>query len=714
MSEYRVYIAGQDAPVRVRRVMASPVGSASRAGNARSAASGSERTQAAHASAARESAEQARKENARAESSPTLSLLIVAGVLIVILAVLGWLYGAEVLANASAAIDLARLTEKVPGWVFLGTPVVIVLLVALATVYLTVGRHVALKIIVVAVVGVLLAMPGIALGWVNGNVSVVGGQTEAVKAAVKKTSEKLRPAIPGKAVNVLLIGRDEAQEGDPGRSDTQILVRLDPDTKSISMLSVPRDLRIDIPGVGVDKMNAAYSYGGAALVVGTFSQLTGLEINHYVETDFSGFWHAVNILGGVYIPVDHRYYVAETASYKSIDLAPGYQLLRGHDALDFVRFRHDERGDFGRMQRQQLFLRETQRQSDRWSSDWTKVARMVRAITSETTSDINSLNRLKPLIELVFQVDTAQVHSVHIEGATPTIDGISYVTPTEEEIAAAVAEFKNPTLAPGQKVATSTTTKVTKKMFTVTVVNASGQVGKADTAVTQLKELGYTVATAPDAPEFPGAVTVVYAPNSLATQADDLADYFPDSEVRLVDRAPGVEQGLRVYVTSSFPGSLTMPVSLPTTSATPEATQTLTANANYEASRWNDLASTTKLRLERPTTWSPGFTYDEFYAYKVKDEDGASHLAAVVVAKTATGKYWSIQTLKWLDPPAIKNPTERKTIDGQEYLLFYEGKKLHMIAWKRNKTLYWVLNSLDDELSPATMRGLATSFTRVK
>ena len=211
-----------------------------------------------------------------------------------------------------------------------------------------------------------------------------------------------------------------------------MLVRLDPDTKSISVLSIPRDLRVDIPGVGYNKMNAAYFFGGPSLVVETFSNVTGLPINHFVETDFEGFRHAVNILGGIYIPVDRRYYNATDNSYQKLDIAPGYRLLQGGDALHFVRFRHDEKGDFGRMQRQQLFLRETQRQSGRWSEDWQKVTRLIRALTQETTSDINSLKRLKPLVELGFQVDTSKVYSVHLEGDTPTIDGISYVVPSQE------------------------------------------------------------------------------------------------------------------------------------------------------------------------------------------------------------------------------------------------------------------------------------------
>lgn len=621
-----------------------------------------------------------------------------------VVCVLGWLYGKDLVATSTAALDLAQLTGKVPTWALYGAPAAALGIIGLASAYLAFGRHIGIKLVGVAIVVAALAAPGLALGWANGTVSTVGNRSAEVEQAVTKTEKKLRPSLPGEAVNILLIGRDEATPGDPGRSDTQILVRLDPATKSISMLSIPRDLRVEVPGYGVTKMNAAYSYGGPALVVETFSHLTGLPINHFVEVDFGGFWHAVNILGGVYIPVDRRYYNPEESAYKSIDIEPGYQLMRGHDALDFVRFRHDETGDFGRMQRQQLFLREAQRQSSRWSDDWTKVARLIKAITAETTSDINSLQRLKPLVELVFQVDTSQVYTTHIEGATPTIDGVSYVTPTQEEIDSAVDEFMHPTRAPVQR----GSQQITKKMYTVTVCNASGIPGLTDTVEDQLTAQGYTVARGPDTPEFPSAVTAVYATSDLATQARAIAALFDPSRVTIIKRAPGVDGGVRVFVASSFTGGLTLP------EAPQEPQQTLLAGQNVAADSWRALAAKSPLKLEMPTAWVAGSAYDEFRAYSLADTDGRRSAAAVAVARTPSGGYWSIQTMRWLNPPAIANPSGTQTLGGTDFLLFHQGTRLHMVAWKRNKTLYWILNSIDNELSNETMLGLARSFKPVQ
>ena len=680
MSKYRVYRVGEPEPLRVEntaRAGAQPLGSAERA-------------------------ERRRVARSRSGLLSWLARLGVAAAVVALFVVL-WLYGREMAGNALAAVDLARISGKLPSWTLIAAPVVAVLVVALVSVYLAFGRHMALKAILLAVLVAALAAPGLALGWANGTVGTVGQSTPEKIAVITKTKKQLRPELPGKPMNILLMGSDHAGPGDPGRSDSQILVRLDPQTKSISMLSVPRDLRVDIEGVGYNKMNAAFTYGGPALTVKTFSQVTGLPIQHFVQVDFDGFWHVVKTLGGIYIPVDHRYYFADNGINR-VSLEPGYQNLNGDHALKFVRFRHDGMGDFGRMQRQQLFLKEMQRQSGRWSKNWRKVLALIKAITKQTTSDIDSLKRLQPLVELVFQVNTSKVYTVHVEGSMPMIDGISYVVASEAEMADAVDEFTHPTQAP-LKIKGM---KLTKKMYPVDVYNASGIAGVSTTAANQLTALGYHTSIGADAPEFPGKVTVIYAPKSLSVSAQLIGEMFWPSDVRLVDRVPGVTDGISVFVTSSFDGTIVVP------QEEVQPRQALQKNQNYDAAAWRAFAKTTPLHLERPTAWSPGFTYDQFRAYGVRTTHGRRSLAAVAVVTTPSGGYWSIQAMRWLDPPAIANPNATQTLGGTDYMLFYQGAHLHMVAWERDRTLYWIINSLDNELSNDLMMGLATSFKPVK
>ena len=613
--------------------------------------------------------------------------------------------GRDVVANADAALALARLSGRLPGWSYVAAPAALVALLAGVTALLASRRHLALRAAGLLVVAAVLAAPGFALGYANGLVGAVGGRSEDVRQVVEETRRQLRPELPGQPLNILLIGADHSERvpDDPGRSDTQLLVRLDPATKTISMLSLPRDLRVYIPGVGYNKMNAAYTYGGPALAVRTFSEVTGLPINHFIEVDFSGFWHIVNLLGGVYVPVDRRYYNPESSSYKSIDIEPGYQLLDGHDALDFVRFRHDQYGDFNRMRRQQLFLRELQRQSGRWSSDWRRVVRLIRAVTRETKSDLDSLQRLKRLVELAFEVDTSRVYQTHLEGDTPTIDGVSYVVASEAQVAEAVQHFLHPErapVAPGRREA-----RITKAMFTVRVYNGSGVAGLGTAAAQQLAALGYRAEAVGDAFEFPGTVTAVYAPPDLEAQAQAVADLLQPAEVRVVGRGPLAVDGLTVYVASSFDGTVAPPA------GDESPAQVLLDGQDYEADAWAQWDLETPVRLERPRAWVPGFVYEQFRAYKVPTTDGRQRAAAVAVVRTPAGGYWTIQAMRWLDPPAVARPTTVKRVGGRRLLLFYQGSRLERVAWKRHGTLYWVQNTLDLELSNEVMLGLAASFT---
>jgi LCP family protein required for cell wall assembly len=578
-------------------------------------------------------------------------------------------------------------------------------IVGLTAVCLAFGRHMVLKSLGLLAVVLILGAPGFAVGWANGTVGTLGDRTGEVTAKVEQTKEHLQSELPGKPANILLIGRDMAAEGDPGRSDSQILVRLDPSTETISMLSMPRDLRVEIPGVGIDKMNAAYSYGGPALAVETFTSVTGLPINHFIEIDFAGFWHTVNILGGVYISVDRRYYNPESSDWKSIDIEPGYQLMHGHDALDFVRFRHDQKGDFSRMQRQQLFLKELQRQSGRWSSDWSRVLRIIKAVTAETTSDVDSLKKLAPLVRLVFAIDTANVNTVHVEGSTPMIDGVSYVEATTEEIAQAVTDFTTPV----KRKTRSSAPKVTQDMYGVTVHNTTAIAGLATSVADQLSALGYSTSIGVDAPESAAEATLIYATEGLTDAAGVLSGILSPAEVRIVERSPGTAEGIQVFIGSQFDGAVVVPQETAT-----EPAQTIETGQLYDAEAWRQLDEDTPINLQMPTVWSPGLGYDEFRAYRIETTGGKMSNAVVAVGTTPKGGYFGIQAMRWLDPPAIDDPDAKRVIDGTTYLFFNQGEHVHMIAWRRGNTLYWVINTLDNELDNELMSALATSFERVK
>jgi LCP family protein required for cell wall assembly len=169
---------------------------------------------------------------------------------------------------------------------------------------------------------------------------------------------------PGKPQTVLLLGSDRRwTDGldDRPRSDTMMLVRVDASKDATTVLSIPRDLRTQIPGHGLRKINDAYALGGPKLTLKAVTALTGLKVHHIVNVNFRGFREAINLFGCFYTDVDRRYFhsnrgVAIGQRYDAIDLRPGYQKLCGMDALDYVRYRHED-SDIVRAARQQDFLR---------------------------------------------------------------------------------------------------------------------------------------------------------------------------------------------------------------------------------------------------------------------------------------------------------------------------------------------------------------------
>jgi LCP family protein required for cell wall assembly len=161
-----------------------------------------------------------------------------------------------------------------------------------------------------------------------------------LSARTERAAKILNHPIPGQPANAILIGYDHRPEDGtaPSRSDTVMLLRADPQSDSISMLSFPRDLVVDIRcpdgRSAVDRINAAYSYCGPSGTLETIRNLTGLEVHYLIMVNFDGFREIVDKLGGVWLDIDRRYVNLEGGDYATINLWPGYQRLKGWQALD--------------------------------------------------------------------------------------------------------------------------------------------------------------------------------------------------------------------------------------------------------------------------------------------------------------------------------------------------------------------------------------------
>ncbi|MBY0357793.1 MAG: LCP family protein [Candidatus Obscuribacterales bacterium] len=163
-------------------------------------------------------------------------------------------------------------------------------------------------------------------------------------------------------VTILLMGVDsngkDADRFNGTRSDTMMLVSIDPTLNSVGVISIPRDSRVHIEHHGTDKINAAHAFGGPELAVKTVRDAFGVPIDHYIAVDTQGLKRLFEILGPVQVLVEKEMHYTDHAAKLNVDLQPGLQTLTPTQAEEYVRFRHDARGDIGRIERQQWFLRQ--------------------------------------------------------------------------------------------------------------------------------------------------------------------------------------------------------------------------------------------------------------------------------------------------------------------------------------------------------------------
>ena len=223
------------------------------------------------------------------------------------------------------------------------------------------GKKIAIAV-VLAVLVVFVGAGTAAALWVNSvNDTLTKGQKSATEldeindVLVKTTSF-------GEPFYMMLIGSDARADDESmgARSDTNIVVRVDPTTNSATLVSIPRDTMINIDGYGYCKFNAAYSYGGAALAIKEASELLGVNISHYAEVDFDSLIGLVDTVGGVDVTVDQRINDPDAdgsvIGQKKIIIEAGEQHMDGETALVFARSRAYADGDFTRTENQRKLI----------------------------------------------------------------------------------------------------------------------------------------------------------------------------------------------------------------------------------------------------------------------------------------------------------------------------------------------------------------------
>ncbi|WP_345242239.1 LCP family protein [Pontibacillus salipaludis] len=249
-----------------------------------------------------------------------------------------------------------------------------------------------------------------------------GDTDKRVDVVSKKDDVKDAPSF-----SLLLLGVDE-RDNDSGRSDTMIVLTVNPAKESIKMLSIPRDTRTELAGRGtVEKINHAYAYGQVSMAVDTVEQFLDIPIDYYVKVNMQGFQKIVDAVGGV--TVDNPYELSENGN----TFPEGEITLDGEEALTYTRIRYaDPRGDFGRQDRQKQIIQAVIDKGARVQSMW-KFDSLFDAVgetikTNLTFEEMVSIQkRYKGMQHNIDQMRFEQ-------GTGERIDGLWYYLPSEREL----------------------------------------------------------------------------------------------------------------------------------------------------------------------------------------------------------------------------------------------------------------------------------------
>ena len=339
----------------------------------------------------------------------------------------------------------------------------------------------------------------------------------------ERLAEVLSPRAPKQPFNVLLLGVDRRPGDTQARSDTIIVARIDPENKRVWMLSIPRDTRVEIPGYGEAKINAAHFEGGPALAVETVEQFLDIDINHYIGINFRGFQRVVDALGGVWIDVDVEIDDPKAASHGSRDayhIDPGYQLLDGEHALTYVRSRDFPDADFTRMKHQQAFFKALADQATKFGNVF-KVPSLVKEISKEMSTDMS----IGDLADLALAL--RDMGGDNLDTATIAGEWRSPYVWTDE----ARKEFLVDAMMAGRSFDGTATAeaRVEPSSVTVTVRNGAGIEGCAKAAAGILEGLGYKIAGVGNANQFVYDRTLVVYKDK-ADAAEQIAGELPTAD----------------------------------------------------------------------------------------------------------------------------------------------------------------------------------------
>lgn len=289
------------------------------------------------------------------------------------------------------------------------------------------GKAKKVLLIVLAVIVVLCVAVGAAAALYMNSIS------DSMKMDSQQQSELdtvLSESTAQEPYYVLLLGSDARENDTASRSDTIILARIDANVGKATLVSIPRDTKVEIEGHGTQKINAAYAFGGPAGAVEAVEKMSGVEISHYAEIHFDELEKAVDQLGGIWVDIPESN-DQTGASNTGVELNAGMQRLNGEQALAFARERYGyNEGDFQRAENQRIIV---QAIADTiLSLPPTELPGAVQSLANCISTDY-SLDELVNLAQTFQQAEHYYFYSAMVPSTTKTIDGVSYTITLKDE-----------------------------------------------------------------------------------------------------------------------------------------------------------------------------------------------------------------------------------------------------------------------------------------
>jgi LCP family protein required for cell wall assembly len=480
---------------------------------------------------------------------------------------------------------------------------------------------IACNVVVVALIATACSIAGYAYYELNAiNRLAVKGLITPGRGSQSRTTDPTPP------FTVLIIGSDtrnlktptgldvgNTQSNAEDLSDSIILARVAPATHQLALLSIPRDLFVDVPGLGEQKVNAAFAGGDPSRLIQVIDTQLGIQVNHFAEVNFDSFEQIADTIGGVeqYFPTPAR----DLNSGLDVPTA-GCVLLQGAQALAFVRSREyqyeldgqwnyqlEPESDLGRIQRQQAFIKNAIEKAERQGdlSNIGTLTGIIGSVTSNITLDTGfSDSELVSLAEDFAHVKANTIPdltypTVNIPSSTGVSPGLERVPSAD---AAVVAQFlavgarpapaSTTTTVPAASGSTATTsTTLPHDRISVEVENGSGTTGQAGAASSALQSAGYAISGRADASSFSYTANIVeYGPDgrtAAATLAGSLA-----GGATLTEDSSLTGTDLVLITGSGYAGLASGPGSTTTTSSAPATTTTTSppeGNAYSSATR---------------------------------------------------------------------------------------------------------------------------------